>query len=362
MGPGASRRALLLGGLGLGLGGASALAGCTAPSGGPSSSAPPGSGTGALPPLPSPGARAVLPEGVELGVDGVVPFRVPTEDFFQIDTTRGLPRVDASTWRLRIHGEVDRELRLTYADLLARPMIERDLTISCVSNEVGGDLIGNALWLGTRIAPILAEAGPRAGADMVLSTSYDGWTASTPIEVLRDDRDALFAVGMNGQVLPERHGHPVRMVVPGLYGFVSATKWLVDLEVTRFADAKAYWSTRGWSERGPVKLSSRIDVPRYGARVPAGTVAVGGVAWSPHVGIRAVEVRVDGGDWQPARLGAVPSADTWRQWAFTWQAVAGDHELSVRAIDAAGQVQTGEVAPVDPDGATGWHSIEVKVT
>lgn len=352
---------MLAGGLGLGLGGAAALAGCSPDGGGASSAVGSQGPSGSVPPLPTPTVTASLPAGVEVGVPGVSPFRVPNEDFFQIDTTRGLPRLDAARWQLRIHGMVERELTLSYAQLLSRPMIERDLTLSCVSNEVGGDLIGNALWLGTRIAPILAEAGPSPDADMVLSSSFDGWTASTPLPVLTDDRDAVFAVGMNGEVLPQRNGFPVRMVVPGLYGFVSATKWVVDLEVTRFDKAKAFWSTRGWSDHGPVKLSSRIDSPRGGARLTAGRVAVGGVAWSPHVGIRGVEVRVDNGGWQPARLGAVPGVDTWRQWAFTWDATPGDHRLTVRAIDAAGQVQTGDEAPVAPDGATGWHSIEVSV-
>lgn len=322
----------------------------------------PGRGAPTASPLPRPTSSATLPPGAEVGVDGIVPFRVPNEDFFQIDTTRFLPRLDPDTWRVRIHGMVARELKIDLAALLTRPMIERDITLSCVSNEVGGDLIGNATWLGTRIAPILAEAGPSPDADMVLSTSYDGWTASTPLEVLTDDRDALFAIGMNGEPLPDNHGYPVRMVVPGLYGFVSATKWVVDLEVTRFDRAKAYWSTRGWSERGPAKLSSRIDVPRAGAKVRAGQVAVGGVAWAPHTGISAVEVRVDEGPWQPARLGAAASADTWRQWAFAWDAPRGEHRLTVRAVDAAGQVQTGKVADVAPDGATGWHSVSVTVT
>ncbi len=294
-------------------------------------------------------------------MDGVVPFRVPAEEFFQIDTTKGLPRIDAAAWRLRIHGLVEREITLDYASLLRREMIERDITLCCVSNDVGGDLIGNAAWLGTRIAPLLREAGVRPEADMVLSRSHDGWTASTPLEALTDDRDALFAVGMNGGPLPARQGFPVRMVVPGLYGFVSATKWVTELKVTRFDADTAYWTTRGWSDRGPIKLSSRIDVPRYNAKPRAGEVAVGGVAWAPGVGVRGVEVSVDDGPWQPARLGAAAGEDTWRQWAFAWSATPGRHTLKVRATDAAGLVQTGERAPVDPDGATGWHSIEVTV-
>jgi DMSO/TMAO reductase YedYZ molybdopterin-dependent catalytic subunit len=326
-----------------------------------SGTAGPAGPAGSVPPLPTPVSAASLPAGVEVGVDGVVPFRVDAEEFFQIDTTRGLPRIDAARWQLRIHGLVDRELTIDYASLLRRELVERDLTLCCVSNEVGGDLIGNAAWLGTPIAPLLREAGVRPEADMVLSRSSDGWTASTPLEALTDARDSLLAVGMNGEPLPARHGYPVRMVVPGLYGFVSATKWVVELKVTRFDADTAYWSTRGWSDHGPIKLSSRIDVPRYNATPRAGEVAVGGVAWAPGVGVRAVEVSVDGGPWQPARLGAAAGLDTWRQWVFTWSAAPGRHTLAVRATDAAGRVQTGDRAPVAPDGATGWHTIEVTV-
>ena len=318
-------------------------------------------GTGAPSVLPRPVVVATLPEGVESGVPGVVPFRVPIEDFFQVDTAFGLPKVDAGQWRLRIHGMVERELTLDYADVLGREMLERDITLACVSNEVGGDSIGNAVWLGTRIAPVLAEAGPDPQADMVLSTSHDGWTASTPLETLTDDRDAILAVGMNGEVLPRKHGFPVRMVVPGLYGYVSATKWLVDLKVTRFDRDEAYWTEGGWSPRGPVKLSSRIDVPRDGATVAPGPVAVGGVAWGPSTGIEAVEVSVDGGTWQPARLAASGGLDAWRQWSLVWTATAGRHELRVRTADSAGQVQTGERGGVLPDGPTGWHTIQVVV-
>jgi DMSO/TMAO reductase YedYZ molybdopterin-dependent catalytic subunit len=309
--------------------------------------------------LPTPSARATVPPGAEVGVDGVVPFRVPNGEFFQIDTAFGQPKLAAADWKLRIHGMVEREVTLDYPTLLKGELIERDITLCCVSNEVGGDLIGNAAWLGLRLAPLLKQAGPSLQADMVLSRSVDGWTASSPLEALTDDRDAMLAVGMNGEPLPLRHGFPVRMVVPGLYGYVSATKWVVELEVTRFDKAAAYWTTRGWSARGPVKLASRIDVPRDGVEVAAGRVAVAGVAWAPTIGIDRVEVSVDGGAWQPARLAAAAGLDPWRQWVFDWQATTGKHELKVRATDGAGQVQTGEKARVDPDGATGWHSIDV---
>jgi len=312
--------------------------------------------------LPAPAARAVLPAGVEVGVPGVVPFRVPNPDFYRIDTALVVPSVRSEAWRLRIHGMVEQEVELDLQQLLREPLIERDLTLICVSNEVGGGLVGNARWLGTRIGPLLQRARPLPGADMVLSTSADGWTASTPLDVLTDERDALFAVGMNGEPLPVEHGFPVRMVVPGLYGYVSATKWVVDLEVTRFDRAEAYWTPRGWSERGPVKTQSRIDVPRAGASVPAGRVAVAGIAWAQTRGIRAVEVRVDGGPWRPARLAAVPGVDTWRQWVLDWDAAPGPHTLQVRAVDGLGAVQTGDQAPVAPDGATGWHTVEVQVS
>jgi DMSO/TMAO reductase YedYZ molybdopterin-dependent catalytic subunit len=313
--------------------------------------------------LPAPAdPEPALPAGVEVGVVGVTPFRVPAADFYRIDTALVVPRVRAEDWKLRIHGLVNREMRLDFAALLKGGLVERDVTLTCVSNEVGGDLIGNATWLGLPIGPLLRQAGPRPQADMVLSTSADGFTVSTPLAVLTDGRDALLAVGMNGAPLPVEHGFPVRMVVPGLYGYVSATKWVVDLEVTRFDKAVAYWTTRGWADRAPVKTQSRIDVPRDGARLAAGRVAVAGVAWAQHRGIERVEVRMDTGPWQQARLGAEASIDTWRQWVLPWDTTPGRHTLQVRATDRAGTPQTGVVTSVSPDGATGWHSITVEVT
>ncbi len=256
---------------------------------------------------------------------------------------------------------VDNPFELTYDEILAMDQVEEAVTLSCVSNAVGGDLVGNAVWLGLPVAPLLAQAGVKAGADMVLSTSADGWTCSTPLEALTDGRDSLLAVGMNGEPLPVEHGFPVRLVVPGLYGYVSATKWVVDLEVTRFDAVTAYWTDRGWSERGPVRTASRIDVPRSGRRVQAGTVAVAGVAWAQHRGIRRVEVRVDEGPWQEAELAAEASVDTWRQWVYRWDATPGSHELQVRATDGTGETQTGEQRDVVPDGATGWHTVTVTV-
>jgi len=249
----------------------------------------------------------------------------------------------------------------TFADLDRFEAIERAVTLTCVSNPVGGDLISNAMWTGYRLRDLLAESGVDPAADMVLSTSVDGFTVGTPVEAMTDGRDAMLAVGMNGVPLPLEHGYPARLVVPGLYGFVSATKWVVDLELTRFDRAEAYWTRLGWSAQAPIKTGSRIDVPRNGQRLRAGPVTLGGVAWAQYRGIGAVEVRVDDGPWRPARLGAAYSDDTWRLWTFDWQATAGDHTLSVRAVDNSGAVQTGEPSPPVPDGATGWASVLVEV-
>ncbi len=312
--------------------------------------------------LPAPATPAPpLPDGVQSATEGVEPFVTPNDDFYRIDTALIVPNVDPATWTVRVHGLVENEVELNLDDLLARDLIETHVTLTCVSNPVGGDLVGNALWLGLPIREVLAEAVPLPEADMVLSRSIDGFTASTPIEVLTDDRDAIFAVGMNGEPLPTEHGFPVRMVVPGLYGYVSATKWVVELEVTRFADASAYWTDRGWSERGPIKTASRISIPRPSAHVSAGDVAVGGAAWAQHRGIAKVELQVDEGPWEEATLADEASVDTWRQWSWTWtDAQPGQHTLRSRAYDPDG-VQTSTVEGVIPDGATGWHTIYVYV-
>ncbi len=305
---------------------------------------------------------AVLPAGAETGVDGLAPFVTPNADFYRIDTALRVPQLDPAQWSLRIHGMVEKEVTITWDELLAEDLVESWATLACVSNEVGGALIGNALWLGLPTAALLARAGVEPGADMVLSSSSDGFTAGTPLEALADpDRGSLLAVGMNGEPLPVEHGFPARLVVPGLYGYVSATKWVVDLEVTRFADAQAYWTRNGWSERGPIKTQSRIDVPLR--PVPAGTVAVAGVAWAQTRGISAVEVQIDDGPWTRATLAEVPNADTWVQWVHTWDdATAGDHRVTVRATDGDGETQTSEQVGVVPDGATGWDTISVQVT
>lgn len=314
--------------------------------------------------LPRPArAAAPIPSGSSLDVSGVSPLVTSNRDFYRIDTALQVPTVDPSTWRLRVTGMVENEIEISFDELLALPLTETIVTLMCVSNEVGGNLIGNAVWLGYPIRELLAQAGPLSGADMVLSRSVDGFTASTPLEVLlEDDRDAILAVGMNGEPLPPEHGLPVRMVVPGLYGYVSATKWVSELEVTTFDRASAYWTDRGWSERGPVKVGSRIDVPSSRAGVTAGTVAVAGVAWAQHTGIRGVEVRIDGGAWTPARLATPISADTWVQWVYEWDATAGPHDIEVRATSSTGEVQSGTRVPVVPDGAEGWHMVSVTVS
>ena len=312
--------------------------------------------------LPVPGSPAsALPRGTDLRLPGLTPFRTPNEDFYRVDTALVVPQVDTDGWRLRVHGMVEREVELDFAALLRRTMVERDITLTCVSNEVGGRYAGTARWLGALLADLLDEAGVDSSADMLLSRSVDGMTIGTPTAVAMDGRDALLAVGMNGEPLPVEHGFPVRMVVPGLYGYVSATKWLVDLELTRFADAEAYWTERGWAEKAPIRTMSRIDTPKPFARLRSGPVAVAGVAWAQHRGIDRVEVRVDEGQWQLARLAAVPSTDTWRQWVWQWDARPGSHTLEVRATDATGATQPSRRRDPFPSGATGWHSTTVQV-
>ncbi|MFD3520827.1 molybdopterin-dependent oxidoreductase [Streptomyces sp. NPDC058653] len=321
--------------------------------------------TVALPGPSSPARR--IPAGADLGIGGLSPFTTSNKDFYRVDTALVVPRVDADRWRLRIHGKgVTRPLSLGFQDLLRRELIERDITLTCVSNEVGGPYVGNARWIGVPLAALLAEAGVRppsrgGPADQLVSRSVDGMTIGTPVETVMDGRDALLAVGMNGEPLPFDHGFPVRMVVPGLYGYVSACKWLEDIELTTFADYDAYWVKRSWSREAPIKTQSRIDTPRPFASPKAGLVPVAGVAWAQHRGIDRVEVRVDGGEWNRAELATEASTDTWRQWSWTWAATPGDHTLEVRATDRDGDTQTAERAGTVPDGATGRHSVVVTV-
>ncbi|MFN0143048.1 MAG: molybdopterin-dependent oxidoreductase [Mycobacterium sp.] len=305
---------------------------------------------------PAPPPADVTPKGVALPS-----FITPNADFYRIDTALSVPQLSRADWRLRIHGMVDREVTYTFEDLKRFEPIQQTVTLTCVSNPVGGELISNATWIGYRVADLVREAGIASDADMALSTSIDGWTAGTPAQALTDDRDSMLAIGMNGVPLPVEHGYPARLVVPGLYGFVSATKWVVDLELTRFDRAEAYWTKLGWSAKAPIKTQSRVDVPRRGQRVAAGPTTFGGVAWAQYRGIKAVEVRIDDGPWQPAQLGAAYSDDTWRLWSFPWNATPGAHTIAVRATDNTGAVQTGDQMGVIPDGATGWDTVSFEV-
>jgi DMSO/TMAO reductase YedYZ molybdopterin-dependent catalytic subunit len=302
-----------------------------------------------------------LPPGTDLHIPGLSPFITPNGEFYRVDTAIILPQVAPSGWQLRIHGMVEREITFTLDQLLRLPLIENYTTLTCVSNPVAGPYIGNALWLGTSLARLLRAARIRAGASQLLCTSTDGFTSGTPVQAVMDGRDALLAVAMNGTPLPVAHGFPVRLVVPGLYGYVSACKWITDINVTTFADAQGYWVPRGWSQQAPIKTESRIDVPNGAAPLRAGRVAVAGVAWAQHKGIDAVEVRVDSGRWQQARLAAVPGIDTWRQWVWEWDATPGNHVLSARATDATGYTQTARQAPPEPNGATGYPTVAVTV-
>jgi DMSO/TMAO reductase YedYZ molybdopterin-dependent catalytic subunit len=311
--------------------------------------------------LPLPARRVVRKAGVQVATPGMTPFETPIADFYRVDTALVVPQLPAEKWRLRLHGMVEREIRLDFAALLDRGLVERDITLTCVSNEVGGRYAGSGRWLGVPLADLLREAGVDPRADQLLSTSVDGMTIGTPLAAVLDGRDALLAVGLNDQPLTAARGFPVRMVVPGLYGFVSACKWLVDLEVTRYDRARAYWTRRDWATDAPVRTAARIDVPAPLRHLAAGPVLVAGTAWAQHRGIDRVEVRVDGGRWQPARLATEQSVDTWRQWSYGWQATAGTHRIEARATDRTGAVQPEARARPFPSGATGWHSVVVTV-
>lgn len=296
-----------------------------------------------------------------VGVEGVRPWRTPTEEFFVKHTALVPPAVELADWRLRVHGMVETELELTYQELVERKFVQRWMTLVSVTNPVGGGEVGNAWWSGVPVAQLLEEAGVQPGADAVLQTSVDGWTCLTPLAALTADRDALVAVGMNGDALTIEHGYPARVIVPGLYGHVSACKWVTSLEVTRFEDADGYATGHGFDELGPAKIASRIDVPSSGAEVAAGPVDIAGTAWALDRGVGSVQVAVDGGPWLTARLAEVPNDDTWVQWAITVELGTGSHRARVRAIAVDGEEQTGVVSDVRPDGATGWHEVEFEV-
>lgn len=313
--------------------------------------------------IPPPTDPAVpIPSGVEPNISGISSYITPNRNFYRVDTALSVPDVPAEDWNLRIHGMVDQELNFSFRELLQEPLVERRITLTCVSNPVGGPYVGNATWIGIPIKGLLEQAGVKSGADALLSTSSDDMTIGTPIEAVTDDRAALIAIAMNGEPLPLEHGFPARMVVPGLYGYVSATKWLVDLEVTRFADITPYWVERDWAPKAPIKTSSRIDVPRSFQTFPRDSVRMGGVAWAQTTGIKRVEVRVDDGEWFEAELAAADTIATWRLWSWEWKnATTGTHKVTVRATDASGYTQTSERVPPRPNGSTGWHTVQFSV-
>lgn len=313
--------------------------------------------------LPTPqDAAPALPRGLDQQVPGITPFRTDNGDFYRVDTRLDTPIISADDWTLTIDGDVERKVVLTFDDLLAMPMIERDITLTCVSNSVGGPYVGGARWLGVRLTDLLDKAGVGTKADQILSTDFDGMTISTPLDLATDGRDAMVCVGMNGEPLPREHGFPVRMVVPGLYGFISATKWLTRLTLTTYADREAYWTKRDWATDAPIKPSARIDTPAALADLDAGDVVVGGIAWAQERGgITKVQVRIDDGDWQDAHLGPDGGNDYWRQWFYRWTADPGSHRITARAVSGDGQVQTEERAEPFPNGASGLHQLIVNV-
>lgn len=311
--------------------------------------------------LQADGPITTAPTGLETTVEGLTPLVQPNDRFYKIDTTLFSPRVDPDGWTLRIDGMVDRPLEFTLDQLFERELVERPVTLSCVSNEVGGSLVGNAVWRGIPLAELLDEAGVQEGATQVVGRSVDGWDCGFPTELVYDGREALVALTMNGEPLPIDHGFPARLVVSGLYGYVSATKWLESITLTTWADFDGYWIPRGWSKEGPVKTQSRIDVPRDGRPIPPGRVAIAGIAWAPSLGIRQVEVQIDDGPWVAAELGDEMSDDTWRQWVHPWDATPGGHVIRCRATDGTGETQTDVRTRPDPNGASGWHTIRVSV-
>ncbi|MGK9147092.1 molybdopterin-dependent oxidoreductase [Plantibacter flavus] len=312
--------------------------------------------------LPSPKSMVTVPDGAELDIPGLSSLYTPNEKFYRVDTALTVPSVDPATWSLTVDGMVGKPVQISFEELVAMGLDEYSITMTCVSNEVGGNLLGTAKWLGVPVRDVLKRAMPESDADMVLSTSVDGFTASTPLEALTDtNRDAILAVAMNGEPLPLEHGFPVRMVVPGLYGYVSATKWLTKLTVTTFAKDEAYWTPRGYDAKAPIKLSSRIDTPRIDKQIEAGSAKIAGVAWAQTVGIEKVEVSIDNGEWQSVNLSTPVNDDTWVQWWMDWDATSGTHYVAVRATDKAGNLQIEEQAPIAPNGSSGWQRTLVRV-
>ena len=312
--------------------------------------------------LPVTEVTASLPAGADFGLDQLTPIVVPNDDFYRIDTALLVPNVDRDAWRLRIHGLVDREVTLSYADLTKLEIIEQFVTIACVSNQVGGDLIGNAKWTGVRLRDVLDMAGVQAGATQLVGRSADDWTAGMPVAWIMDpEREPMIALGMNDQPLPREHGYPARLIVPGLYGYVSATKWVTELELTTLEAFDGYWVPLGWAKEAPILTQSRIDRPHGGDQIDAGSYAFAGLAWAPDRGVSKVEVQVDDGEWREASLSAPISDTTWLQWRVDWDAATGDHRVRVRATDGNGETQTEAASRPDPDGARGWHAVRFSV-
>lgn len=350
-----SRRAVLLG-----MGGVAVVAAASGYAGRVIAHSRAAIGNITLPRAKSPAGS--FPAGLDRKVPGITPFRTSVDDFYRVDTRLSLPIVDAGSWELVIDGDVARSQSLSYDDLLAMPMIERDITLTCVSNEIGGPYVGGARWLGVPLRTLLDRAGVGHASDQILATDVDGMTISTPLALATDGRDAMIAVGMNGEPLPRAHGFPARMVVPGLYGFISACKWINRMTLTTYADHSAYWTDRGWAEDAPIKIESRIDTPQGLQRIKAGRTFIGGIAWAQPVGVGSVEVQVDGSAWQKATLGPSAGHDYWRQWYLEWDAKPGQHQLACRATDREGHVQTTARTSPFPDGASGIQKIQVTVT
>jgi len=313
--------------------------------------------------LPQPTSVAdAFPKGLEATYDGITPLRTPNEDFYRVDTRLTVPTVGVDDWTLTIDGDVEKELTFTFDELAALPLIERDITLTCVSNEVGGKYVGGARWLGVRLTDLLEMAGVGGTADQILSTDVDGMTISTPLEVATDGRDTMIAIGMNGEPLPRDHGFPARLVTPGIYGYVGATKWLTRLTLTTYAEDSAYWTDRDWATDAPIKISSRVDTPKPLSTIDAGKTVIGGVAWAQQRGIGKVEVSIDGGEWQQAELGPKVTVDYWVQWFVPWDAASGRHDIAVRATGEDGEVQIEKRASPFPEGSSGIQSVAIIVS
>ncbi|ODU07211.1 MAG: molybdopterin-binding protein [Pseudonocardia sp. SCN 72-86] len=304
-----------------------------------------------------------IPVDADFAADGTPTFLTRNADFYRIDTALQVPQLSSDDWELRIHGMVGRETTLTFDDLMARPLVERTVTMTCVSNPIGGDLVSTANFVGIDLRDLLRDVGVRPAADQIFTTSVDGWYTGTPTDVVMEpDRGAMLAVGMNGEALPPEHGFPVRMLVPGLYGYVSACKWIVDMELTTFGARRGYWLERGWAQKAPIKTQSRIDRPAGFASVPAGRVTCAGIAWSQPTGVGRVEVRMDGGPWRDATLTTLVNGRTWRMWKIDFDLRPGSHTVQTRATDAAGRTQVEGRADPIPDGASGWPATIFNVT